>query len=93
LQRLLEEYKGRKIATVCDDGESSDLQNFVCQENDLVMIGNEQFGLPMEIINGANIHKLSIQMQRKLNSLNISCAFSIISYEYMRQGRLHFTDK
>jgi len=85
LQRFFSEYPYRKIATVCNGENSVDLPSFIYQATDLVLFGNERNGLPMEITERKDVQRLRIPMQRTLNSLNISCAFAIIAYEYMRQ--------
>jgi TrmH family RNA methyltransferase len=87
LQKLLEEYNGRKIVTVCDAKDSINLFDFVCQDSDLVLFGNERYGLPREIIEREDVQRLRIPMQGNLNSLNVSCAFTVIAYEYIRQNK------
>ncbi len=88
LQKFLEEYNGRKITTVCDSEDSIDLPHFICQENDLVLFGNERDGLPKDIAEREDFQRLRIPMQKSINSLNLSCAFTIIAYEYMKQNRI-----
>ncbi|MBS3162618.1 TrmH family RNA methyltransferase [Candidatus Woesearchaeota archaeon] len=78
LEEFLKQYSGRKIASVCNDDNSIELEKFTPKESDLIIFGNER-GLPKEIIKHCEI-QITIPMSNKLNSLNIACAFSIIAY-------------
>ncbi|MFV0238022.1 MAG: TrmH family RNA methyltransferase [Flavobacteriales bacterium] len=72
---FLKEYKGRIIATLLDKSAPS-LQNFTFQKNDLLIMGSEKEGLPLEVVALCD-QKLYIEQRGHTNCLNISTAFGI----------------
>ena len=90
LERFMENYNGKKIATVCNGKNATWLYHLRCEPNDLIMLGNEKEGLPKEIIEAAD---LRITIPINSHSLNIGAAFSAIGYEYRRQAYVEHMSK
>lgn len=72
---FLEEYKGRTIATMVDT-TAIPLEKFTFQKDDLLIMGSEKDGLPLEVANLCN-QKLYIQQRGHTDCLNVSTAFGI----------------
>lgn len=72
---FLKEYKGRTIATMIDS-KAVLLETFSFQNDDLLIMGSEKYGLPQEISVLCN-HKLYIAQKGHTNCLNVSTAFGI----------------
>ncbi|PID83722.1 hypothetical protein CSB09_04620 [Candidatus Gracilibacteria bacterium] len=83
-QKFLENYSGRKVATVLDKN-SGDLQDFSHKEDDIILFGNETFGLPKEVIESAD-EKIFIQGNGLTQSLNLSNSLAIIVYSIISKN-------
>lgn len=72
---FLKNYQGRTIATVVNP-LATPLQSFTFKNDDLLIMGSEKDGLPLEIIKLCN-QKLHIQQRGNTDCLNVSTAFGV----------------
>ncbi|APD05993.1 hypothetical protein UJ101_00446 [Flavobacteriaceae bacterium UJ101] len=75
IRSFLTEYKGRTIATMVDVSATS-LEEFTFLKDDLLIMGSEKEGLPLDVANLCN-EKLYIQQRGHTDCLNVSTAFGI----------------
>jgi tRNA G18 (ribose-2'-O)-methylase SpoU len=83
-REFLNQWKGRKIATIATHSDSVSLFNFRFIKSDLIIIGSESAGLDQLTLNLCDTF-MSIPQFGKTNSLNISCATAIFTYEWSKQ--------
>ena len=83
IQSFLENYAGRKVASVVDD-KAQDLTAIRFLNHDLILIGPEKEGLPSSVIQHCDL-KVYISKHGKTECLNASVALGILINEAMRQ--------
>ena len=81
--QFVQEYQGRRIATVSDQG-AEPLYEVSFRPNDLLLLGSEAQGLPVELEELCDL-KMTIPQQGVTESLNVAVAASIIVAESRRQ--------
>lgn len=62
-----------------------ELKNIKLPEKTALILGHEEFGVSKELLEHEWVHSLKISGDGKTQSLNVSVAAAIASYEYLRQ--------
>ena len=78
IDAFLDDYPGRKIATIIDD-QAEHLFQFQFQEDDLLILGPEKEGLPNEVAHRAE-HRLFLPGKGNTDCLNVSVSLGIFLY-------------
>jgi tRNA G18 (ribose-2'-O)-methylase SpoU len=78
-------YGGRTVATVPEQSATS-LHEFKFTQDDLLVLGSEARGLPVDVIEACDEH-LTIPQRGVTQSLNLCVASGIILAEWFRQMR------
>ena len=64
------------------------IYDFIFPENFTLVLGNEEYGVSQTILKEVN-YIVEIPMMGKKNSINVSCAFSIVAAEIKRQKKFY----
>jgi len=79
---FLEDYEGRKIATLLDES-ATHLNEFVFEQDDLLIFGNEKVGLPEEILPLVD-KTVYIPALGHTPCLNVAVTFGIVLHQALR---------
>ncbi len=80
---FLKNYSGRKIATLVNE-KATPLSDFTFEPNDLIIMGSEKDGLPIEIEERCD-QSVYIPQRGHTNCLNVSVSFGIVLNQAIRQ--------
>lgn len=76
IEDFLNNYHGRKVATLVNE-KATTLSNFIFEKEDLIIMGSEKDGLPIDIESLCN-QTIYIPQKGHTNCLNVSVTFGII---------------
>ena len=86
IDAFLDDYPGRKIATIIDD-QAEHLFQFQFQEDDLLILGPEKEGLPNHVTHQSE-HRLFLPGKGNTDCLNVSVSLGIFLYHATFQAHL-----
>lgn len=88
IDEFLEQNKDRQIVAFekREGLNSQDIRDFVYPENCILLFGNEDTGIPDELLARAN-HIVHIPIDGLVNSFNVACAAGIALYDYVCKNK------
>lgn len=82
---LTEIAKSHTIVAMENNTEAQDINNFVWPESPIIAFGQEQVGLPQEILDMSK-HVVYIPQYGSVRSLNVACAAAIAMQDWCRKN-------